>query len=578
MNVIGSKIGKLNVLSAFYQQQHLFNKNEWNFYSNIFKFSSTMTCTLIFDNGCSSIKAGYITDDQPNFSLGLTDFRLYPNCIVKTKTDRKRVFVADEVEECRDHSSIFFLTPAEKGYIVNWDIGQQIWDRVFGKDALNVSFSDTRIIMTDTIYTVPAIRDISDEILFEQYGFHSVVKTSASSLVAMADTVSQEYKDQLCCVVVDTGFSFTHIVPYYNGKIIREGILRRRGKENTIVRDYVLPDFNIHSRGFIRTPEDNICDDLQKLRVNVERFAVPETLFSPSDIGISQMGIPEAIATAVKKCPYGMRGRLLNNIILCGGNVLFPGFSERVVKDLRPFVDQIYDIKLRDVADPIKHAWYCGRNAAKLGAWDDKAFFGNATIYVGGLDEKVTDAILWELFVQAGPVVSVNMPKDRVTSSHQGFGFIEFMGEEDADYAIKIMNMIKLYGKPIKVNKASAHEKNMDVGANVFVGNLDPEVDEKLLFDTFSAFGVILQVPKIMRDAETGNSKGFAFVNFASFEASDSAIEAMNGQFLCNRAITVSYAFKKDTKFDTDGIISMSDLHNEGLLGVDISIWILMAL
>lgn len=47
----------------------------------------------------------------------------------------------------------------------------------------------------------------------------------------------------------------------------------------------------------------------------------------------------------------------------------------------------------------------------------------DATIYVGGLDEKVTDAILWELFVQAGPVVSVNMPKDRVTSSHQGLFF-----------------------------------------------------------------------------------------------------------------------------------------------------------
>lgn len=45
------------------------------------------------------------------------------------------------------------------------------------------------------------------------------------------------------------------------------------------------------------------------------------------------------------------------------------------------------------------------------------------------------------------------MPKDRVTQSHQGYGFVEFMGEEDADYAIKIMNMIKLYGKPIRVNK-----------------------------------------------------------------------------------------------------------------------------
>ena len=64
-----------------------------------------------------------------------------------------------------------------------------------------------------------------------------------------------------------------------------------------------------------------------------------------------------------------------------------------------------------------------------------------------------------------------------------------------------------------------------------YLGNLDPEVDEKLLYDTFSAFGVILTTPKIQRDPETGNSKGFAFINYASFEASDAAIEAMNGKY-----------------------------------------------
>ena len=179
--------------------------------------------------------------------------------------------------------------------------------------------------------------------------------------------------------------------------------------------------------------------------------------------------------------------------------------------------------------------------------------FSDATIYVGGLDEKVNESLLWELFVQAGPVVNVHMPKDRVTMMHQGYGFVEFLSEEDADYSIKIMNMIKLYGKPIRVNKASAHQKNLDVGANIFIGNLDPEVDEKLLYDTFSAFGVILQTPKIQRDPETGNSKGFAFINYASFEASDAAIEAMNGQYLCNRAISVSYAFKKDSKGERHG-------------------------
>ncbi|XP_055375824.1 splicing factor 3B subunit 4 [Condylostylus longicornis] len=177
----------------------------------------------------------------------------------------------------------------------------------------------------------------------------------------------------------------------------------------------------------------------------------------------------------------------------------------------------------------------------------------DATIYVGGLDEKVQEPLLWELFVQSGPVVNVHMPKDRVTQMHQGYGFVEFLSEDDADYAIKIMNMIKLYGKPIRVNKASAHQKNLDVGANIFIGNLDREVDEKLLYDTFSAFGVILQTPKIMRDPETGESKGFAFINFASFEASDAAMDAMNGQYLCNRPISVSYAFKKDSKGERHG-------------------------
>lgn len=47
------------------------------------------------------------------------------------------------------------------------------------------------------------------------------------------------------------------------------------------------------------------------------------------------------------------------------------------------------------------------------------------------------------------------MPKDRITQLHQSYGFVEFLGEEDADYAIKVMNMIKVYGKPVRVNKVS---------------------------------------------------------------------------------------------------------------------------
>ena len=50
-------------------------------------------------------------------------------------------------------------------------------------------------------------------------------------------------------------------------------------------------------------------------------------------------------------------------------------------------------------------------------------------------------------------VVNVFLPRDRVTGLHQGYGFCEFATPEDAEYAIKIMNMVKLHGKPIRINK-----------------------------------------------------------------------------------------------------------------------------
>ncbi|KAJ1939441.1 hypothetical protein DL89DRAFT_310577 [Linderina pennispora] len=176
-----------------------------------------------------------------------------------------------------------------------------------------------------------------------------------------------------------------------------------------------------------------------------------------------------------------------------------------------------------------------------------------ASVYIGNLDDRVTDELVWELMVQAGPVVNVHLPKDRVTQSTQGYGFCEFQSEEDADYAVKILNMVKLYGKPIRVNKSSADRRTQDVGAILFIGNLDPDVDEKLLYDTFGAFGQMVQNPKVSRDPESGNSKGFAFVSYASFEASDKAIEAMNGQYLANKPVSVDYALKKDGKGEKHG-------------------------
>lgn len=60
-------------------------------------------------------------------------------------------------------------------------------------------------------------------------------------------------------------------------------------------------------------------------------------------------------------------------------------------------------------------------------------------------------------------IVNVHLPKDRVSMAHQGYGFCEFLTEEDAEYACKIMNQIKLYGKPIRVNKVSMLDYGLEL-------------------------------------------------------------------------------------------------------------------
>lgn len=185
-------------------------------------------------------------------------------------------------------------------------------------------------------------------------------------------------------------------------------------------------------------------------------------------------------------------------------------------------------------------------------------------MYVGNIDERFTQELLSELMTQVGPVRQVHMPQDRVSQTHQGYGFVEFDTAESADYASKVLNGIRVWGKPIRVNKASADkQKAVDIGAELFVNNLDGQVDEKILYDTFSQFGPILRQPNIVRD-DANVSKGYGFVSFDSFEASDAARDTMNGQYLLSKQITVEYAYKKDGKGERHGDEAERKLAAEG--------------
>ena len=322
------------------------------------------------------------------------------------------------------------MLPFQKGYLVNWDIQRQIWDYVFGDGVLGIKPSERRLIFTEPVFNFLSIQDTLDEIFFEEYKFQSLLRLPSPSLSAL--NYSQSHPDAHCSLVVDTGYSFTHIVPFYGNRIIAEAVLRidvggklltnhlkeitsyrqlhvldetyvmNQAKEdvcyvsqeflrdmvvaqmkppdNSIVCEYVLPDFTNRRRGFIRealAKSSSVQQPTQEqyLRVSNERIVIPEILFHPSDIGVEQMGVPEAICHSISQTPVEMHPHLYSNIILTGGNVLFPGFSERVEADVRRTCPDEYNVRVFSPDDPITYAWQGGWNLSQVQSdeWPENA-------------------------------------------------------------------------------------------------------------------------------------------------------------------------------------------------------------
>lgn len=63
-------------------------------------------------------------------------------------------------------------------FLVNWDVEHQIWDRLFGASALNVNYAETRLVLTDPGENIPALKDSIAQMVFEDYGFQALFKTS----------------------------------------------------------------------------------------------------------------------------------------------------------------------------------------------------------------------------------------------------------------------------------------------------------------------------------------------------------------------------------------------------------------
>jgi polyadenylate-binding protein len=183
-------------------------------------------------------------------------------------------------------------------------------------------------------------------------------------------------------------------------------------------------------------------------------------------------------------------------------------------------------------------------------------------VFIKNLDEKVDDEMIKKLFGAFGPIKSAVIMRDDEGKS-KGFGFVNFENSDDAEKAVADLHEKEYEGKTIFVGRAQKKgERESELrakfeqikmdhmtkyqGVNLYIKNLDDDIDDSKLRGIFDQFGTITSA-KVMSDPK-GQSKGFGFVCFSTPEEATKAVTEMNGKIVGSKPLYVALAQRKELR------------------------------
>lgn len=349
---------------------------------------------VVVDNGTGFVKCGYAGTNFPSHIFPAMIGRPIVRSSVKVNDiEIKDLMVGEECAALRQMLEVTY--PMENGVVRNWDDMMHLWDYTFGPQKLDIDPKECKLLLTEPPLNPTNNRQRMLEVMFEQYGFHSVY-------VAIQAVLTLYAQGLLTGVVVDSGDGVTHVCPVYEGFALNH--LTRRldiaGRDITrylikllLLRGYA---FN-HSADFetVRQMKEKLCyvaydpEQEQKLalettvlvepytlpdgrviKVGGERFEAPEVLFQPHLINVEGVGISELLFNVIQSADIDTRLEFYKHIVLSGGSTMYPGLPSRLERELKQLylervlkgnTDAFQKFKIRIEAPPRrKHMVFMG--------------------------------------------------------------------------------------------------------------------------------------------------------------------------------------------------------------------------
>ncbi|KPA75051.1 actin-related protein 3 putative arp3 [Leptomonas pyrrhocoris] len=321
---------------------------------------------VVCDMGTSTTRLGYAGNSAPTFELPTV-------CAWADPLSYDTLHVGHEADQPSRHAVTHHRRLVDHGTVADWDLYEEYWRHLFHRH-LCVESSDVGVVLTEAAKTAPEQREATAEILFESFG---VPQLSMGSQALFA--LSSVGNGADTGLVVLSGAGMTQVVPVVDGYAL-DGAAQHFQIAGGDITQYVLDSLREHTRdiaaerawdvaervkrSYLYVAEDAAKEMAQfeadplahvlhhsevhwrtghpyAVRVGRERFLAAETMFQPALLQPRwTTALPGVMDAVVWACPMDCRRRLYANVVVCGGNMRFPGLTKRLERALRALLEK----------------------------------------------------------------------------------------------------------------------------------------------------------------------------------------------------------------------------------------------